>query len=151
MFYGEYLHSIDRKGRLILPARFREVAKSNFVEKFFVTRGLDKCLFMFSEEEWRLQENKFKAISFTNQQARTFNRLYFSGAIEIIPDKQGRILIPQYLKDFAGIKKEVMIVGVSNRVEVWAKDKWEEFYGNSRQSFEEIAEKLMDSKDSKIE
>ncbi|MDD4894433.1 MAG: division/cell wall cluster transcriptional repressor MraZ [Candidatus Omnitrophica bacterium] len=145
MFYGEYLHSIDRKGRLILPAKFRESAKAHFIEKFFVTRGLDKCLFMFSEEEWRTQENKFKAIPFTKQEARTFNRLYFSGAVEVSADKQGRILIPQYLKDFAQIKKDVMIVGVSNRVEIWAKDKWQEFYGTSRQSFEEIAEKLMDS------
>jgi MraZ protein len=144
MFYGEYLHSIDRKGRLILPAKFREVAKANFIEKFFVTRGLDKCLFMFSEEEWRSQEQKFKAISFTKQQARTFNRLYFSGAVEVIIDKQGRILLPQYLKDFAEIKREVMIVGVSNRIEIWAKDKWQEFYGSSRPSFEEIAEKLID-------
>lgn len=144
MFYGEYLHSIDRKGRLILPAKFREVAKGSFIEKFFVTRGLDKCLFMFSEEEWRSQESKFKAISFTKQQARTFNRLYFSGAVEVAPDKQGRILLPPYLKDFAEIKKDVVIVGVSNRIEIWAKGKWQEFYGSSRQSFEEIAEKLMD-------
>jgi len=144
MFYGEYLHSMDRKGRLILPAKFREVAKSSFIEKFFVTRGLDKCLFMFSEEEWRTQESKFKAISFTKQQARTFNRLYFSGAVEVIPDRQGRILLPQYLKDFAEIKRDVVIVGVSNRIEIWAKDKWQEFYGSSRQSFEEIAEKLME-------
>jgi len=143
MFYGEYLHSVDRKGRLILPARFREIAKGNFIEKFFVTRGLDKCLFMFSEEEWRAQEGKFKAISFTKQQARTFNRLYFSGAVEVILDRQGRILLPQYLKDFAQIKRDVVIVGVSNRIEIWAKDKWQEFYGSSRQSFEEIAENLM--------
>ena len=145
MFYGEYLHSIDRKGRIILPAKFRESAKAHFIEKFFVTRGLDKCLFMFSEEEWRTQETKFKAISFTKQQARTFNRLYFSGAVEVLPDKQGRILLPQYLKDFAQIKRDVVIVGVSNRIEIWAKDKWQEFYGTSRQSFEEIAEKLMDT------
>ena len=144
MFYGEYLHSIDRKGRLILPAKFREVAKAHFVEKFLVTRGLDKCLFMFSEEEWRAQENKFKAISFTKQEARTFNRLYFSGAVEVLPDKQGRILLPQYLKDFAEIKKDVIIVGVSNRIEIWSKDKWQSFYGNSRGAFEEIAEKLID-------
>lgn len=144
MFYGEYLHTIDRKGRLILPAKFREVAKNNFIEKFFVTRGLDKCLFMFSEEEWRSQESKFKAISFTKQQARTFNRLYFSGAAEVLADKQGRILLPQYLKEFAEIKRDVIIVGVSNRIEIWSKDKWQAFYGNSRQSFEEIAEKLMD-------
>lgn len=144
MFYGEFEHSIDRKGRLILPAKFREVAKNQFVEKFFVTRGLDKCLFMFSEEEWRSQENKFKTMSFTKQQSRTFNRLLFSGAQEVAFDKQGRILLPQYLKDFADIKKDVMIVGVSNRIEIWAIDLWNDFYANSRQSFEEIAEKLMD-------
>jgi MraZ protein len=144
MFYGEFEHSIDRKGRLILPAKFRETAKNQFVEKFFVTRGLDKCLFMFSEEEWRSQENKFKTMSFTKQQSRTFNRLLFSGAVEVGPDKQGRILLPQYLKDFAEIKRDVMIVGVSNRIEIWARDSWRDFYSNSRQSFEEIAEKLMD-------
>jgi len=144
MFYGEYLHSIDRKGRLILPAKFREAAKAHFIEKFFVTRGLDKCLFMFSEEEWKTQETKFKSISFTRQEARTFNRLYFSGAVETVPDRQGRVLLPQYLKDFAEIKKEIVIVGVSNRIEIWAKDKWQAFYGTSRPSFEEIAEKLME-------
>lgn len=145
MFYGEYLHSIDRKGRLILPAKFREAAKANFIEKFFVTRGLDKCLFMFSEEEWRTQENKFKAISFTKHEARIFNRLYFSGAVEVIFDRQGRILLPQYLKDFAQIKRDVVIVGVSNRIEIWSKDNWQEFYGNSRQSFEEISEKIIEA------
>lgn len=144
MFYGEYIHSIDRKGRLILPAKIRETAKANFIEKFFVTRGLDKCLFMFSEEEWRSQEGKFKGISFTKQQARTFNRLFFSGAAEVFPDRQGRILLAQYLKDYAEIKKDVVIVGVSNRIEIWAKDLWHKFYNGSRQSFEEIAEKLMD-------
>ncbi|MEW6101415.1 MAG: division/cell wall cluster transcriptional repressor MraZ [Candidatus Omnitrophota bacterium] len=145
MFYGEYFHTIDRKGRLIMPAKFREVSKANFIERFFVTRGLDQCLFMFSEEEWRNQEAKLKAISFTKQQGRIFNRLYFSGAAEVIPDKQGRLLLPPYLKDYALIKREVVIVGVSNRIEIWCKEKWQEFYSNSRQSFEEIAEKLMDS------
>jgi len=143
MFYGEFQHSIDRKGRLILPAKFREVAKAHFIEKFFVNRGLDKCLFMFAEEEWRSQESKLKAISFTKQQSRVFNRLYFSGAVEVAFDTQGRILLPQYLKDFAEIKRDVVLVGVSNRIEIWAKDKWQEFYGNSRQSYEEIAEKLI--------
>jgi MraZ protein len=126
-----------------LPAKFREIAKSHFVERLFITRGLDKCLFMFSEEEWRTQEAKFKAISFTKQEARTFNRLYFSGAAEVTFDAQGRILVPQYLKDYAEIKRDVVIVGVSNRIEIWAKDKWSEFYGNSKASFEEIAEKLL--------
>jgi MraZ protein len=145
MFYGEYLHSIDRKGRLILPAKFREAAKAHFIEKFFVTRGLDNCLFMLAEDEWKAQESKFKAISFTKAESRKFNRLYFSGAVEVNFDAQGRILLPQYLKDFAQIKKDVVVVGVSNRIEIWAKDKWNEFYGNSKQSFEEIAEKLMDA------
>jgi MraZ protein len=144
MFYGEFIHSIDRKGRLILPAKFREVAKNHFIEKFFVTRGLDKCLFMLAEEEWRSQENKLKAMSFTKQQSRTFNRLYFSGAMEVVPDSQGRILLPQNLKDYAEIKKDVIIVGVSNRIEIWSKTKWDEFYGNSKTTYEEISEKLMD-------
>jgi MraZ protein len=145
MFYGEYQHSIDRKGRLILPSKFREAMKGHFVEKFYVTRGLDKCLFMFSEEEWRSQEQKFKAVSFTKQESRIFNRLYFSGAVEVAPDRQGRILLPQYLKDFAEIKRDIVIVGISNRIEIWAKDKWTEFYGTWKQSFEEIAEKLIEN------
>jgi MraZ protein len=144
MYYGEYFHSIDRKGRLILPAKFRDVSKANFVEKFYVTRGLDKCLFMFAEEEWRQQEGKFKSLPFTKQESRTFNRLYFSGAVEVIPDKQGRILLPQYLKDFAVIKRDVTIVGVSNRIEIWAREKWQEFYANNQQSFESISEKIVD-------
>jgi MraZ protein len=100
---------------------------------------------MFGEEEWRNQENKFKSISFTKQQARTFNRIFFSGAVEVSADKQGRVLIPQYLKDFAGIKKDVLIIGVANRIEIWAKDEWAAFYKNSLPSFEEIAEKLLDT------
>ena len=145
MFYGEYEHSIDRKGRLILPAKFREVAKANFIEKFFVTRGLDKCLFMFAEEEWKTQEQKFKSLSFTKKETRKFNRVYFSGAVDIAIDSQGRFLVPSYLKDFAGIKRDVVIIGVSNRIEIWSKDIWQEFYAQSRDSFEDIAEKLIDS------
>ena len=143
MFYGEYKHTIDRKGRIILPSKIRDAAKTNFVEKFYATRGLDKCLFMFGEEEWRSLETKFKSMSFTKNESRTFNRIFFSGAVEIIPDKQGRILIPQYLKDDAGIKRDVYVVGVANRIEIWAQDEWDKFYANSRQSFEEIAEKLI--------
>jgi MraZ protein len=145
MFYGEFTHSIDNKGRLILPSKIREVAKNNFVEKFYITRGLDKCLFMFGEEEWKATEQKFKTMSFTKQDARKFNRLYFSGAVEIIPDKQGRILLPAYLKDFAGIKKDVVIIGVSNRVEIWSKVQWEEFYQSNLASFEDTAEKLIEN------
>lgn len=145
MFYGEYEHTIDRKGRIVLPSKFREVAKSNFVEKFFITRGLDGCLFMFSEEEWKSQEQKFKALSFTKSESRKFNRLYFSGASEMIPDLQGRILVPQFLKDFAEIKRDVIIIGVANRIEIWSKDKWQEFYKQQKNCFEEISEKLIDN------
>ena len=145
MFYGEYEHSLDKKGRAIIPSRFREVCKENYVEKFFLTRGLDGCLFMFSESEWNAQESKFKALSFTKAEARKFNRIYFSGACEIIIDKQGRMLIPKYLKDFANIKKDVVIIGVSNRIEIWAKEKWEDFYKGSKDKFEEIAEGLVDT------
>ena len=144
MFYGEYAHSIDRKGRLILPAKFREVAKENGVEKFFLTRGLDKCIFMFSEDEWKPQEQKFKSVSFTKHEARSFNRVFFSGAVEVVPDRQGRFIIPQYLKDFANIRRDTMIIGVSNRIEIWDSDVWREFYTNSKNSFEEIAEKILD-------
>ncbi len=143
MFYGVYFHSMDRKGRLILPAKIREAAKANFIEKFYITSGLDNCLFMFSEEEWKSQEQKFKAMSFTNEQARVFNRLFFSGAMEIIPDRQGRVLLPQYLKDHAGINKDIVITGVSNRIEIWSNGRWQEFNSTWRKSFEDVAENLM--------
>jgi len=144
MFYGEYEHSLDKKGRLILPSKLREAAKANYAEKFFITRGLDSCLFMFAEDEWKTQETKFKSLPFTKKEARQFNRLYFSGTVEVIPDKQGRILVPKYLKDYAGIKSDVVLVGVSNRVEIWSKDKWHDFYKTNRDSFEDIAEKLVE-------
>lgn len=144
MFYGEYEHTIDRKGRLILPARFREVAKEGGVEKFFITRGLDQCLFMFGDDEWRSQEQKFKNISFTKREVRSFNRMFFAGAVEVIPDRQGRFIVPQYLKDFAGIKRETLIVGVSTRIEIWDSGTWKEFYANSKNVFEETAEKILD-------
>ena len=118
MFYGEYEHALDRKGRLIIPSKFREALKEHYVERFFITRGLDKCLFMFGEDEWKTQEQKFKSMSFTKSEFRRFNRLYFSGASEIVPDKQGRILVPSYLKTYANIKRDVYIIGVSNRIEI---------------------------------
>lgn len=143
MFYGEYEHSLDKKGRLIVPSKFREAAKTHYVEKFFITRGLDKCLFIFTEDEWKNQEMKFKNLSFTKRESRSFNRLFFSGTSEMELDKQGRILLPKYLKDFSGIKRDVVIIGVSNRIEIWAKDVWQEFYKTQQNSFEEIAEKLI--------
>lgn len=143
MFYGEFSHTLDKKDRLILPARFREISKESSIEKFFVTRGLDKCIFMFADEEWRTQEQKFKNMSFTRQETRTFNRIFFSGAVEVIPDKQGRFVIPQYLKDFAGINREMTIIGVSNRIEIWDTRLWQNFYSTSKNSFEQIAERIL--------
>lgn len=144
MFYGEFEHTLDRKGRLIVPSKFRDALKEHYIECFFITRGLDKCLFMFAEDEWRLQEQKFKSMSFTKSEYRRFNRLYFSGACELVPDKQGRILIPSYLKDYAGIKRDVYIIGVSNRIEIWSREKWKEYYSTSKESFEEVAERLVE-------
>lgn len=147
MFYGEYSHSLDNKGRVIIPAKFREVVKEHFAEKFYLTRGLDRCLFIFTEESWKSQERKFREMPFTRSEARKFNRLYFSGASESVCDKQGRILIPDYLKQYAEIKEEVVIIGVSDRIEIWAKDKWQEFFKDHQGSFEELAEKLITEKE----
>jgi MraZ protein len=145
MFYGEYTHGIDRKGRIILPARFRDVCKEHGIERFFVTRGLDRCLFMFTEEEWKIQEKKYKNLSFTKQEARRFNRLFFSGAVNVVPDRQGRFIIPPYLKNYASIKKEVMIIGVSNRIEIWDHDIWTTFYTNCNETFEQISENMIET------
>ena len=142
MFYGEYEHSIDTKGRLIIPSKFREAFKENYVDRFFVTRGLDQCLFVFTEDEWKKQEFRFKSLPFTNAEARHFNRIYFSGACEVLCDKQGRILLPQYLKDYANIRRDCVIVGVSNRMEIWAKESWKEFYDGVKGNFEKVAEKM---------
>lgn len=144
MFYGEYHHTLDKKNRLIIPARFREPIQEMGVEKLYVTRGLDECLFVFAEEEWKAQENKFRAMPFTKREVRKFKRLFFSGAVEAVPDKQWRILIPDYLKEYACLSKDVMIIGLSNRVEIWDKKKWEDFYKTSKENYEDIAENLMD-------
>lgn len=143
MFYGEYEHTVDRKGRVIVPAKFRQALKEHQVETLFLTRGLDGCLFLFPESEWRTAENRFKQIPFTKAEGRRFNRLFFSGASEVTVDRLGRLLIAKALKEFAEIKEDVVIVGVSNRIEIWAKGKWRAFYESSRQSFEEIAERVM--------
>ncbi|MDD5496367.1 MAG: division/cell wall cluster transcriptional repressor MraZ [Candidatus Omnitrophica bacterium] len=143
MFYGEYEHTIDKKGRIIIPSKFRDFFREYNIEKCYVTRGLDKCLFLFTEDEWKSQESKFRSVSFTKSEARKFNRLYFSGAVQLECDKQGRILVPKYLKDFAEIRRDVVIIGVSNRIEIWSKEAWHEYYKSSKGSFEEIAERLM--------
>ncbi|MDP8259234.1 MAG: division/cell wall cluster transcriptional repressor MraZ [Candidatus Aadella gelida] len=144
MFYGEYAHSLDKKSRLIIPARFRKPIKDSGEEKLYLTRGLDECLFVFTESEWLVQESKFKSLSFTKREVRKFKRLFFSGAFEAMPDKQWRILVPDYLKDYAKLSKSIMIIGVSNRIEIWDKKKWDEFYKSSKQNYEEIAEGLIE-------
>ena len=144
MFYGEFEHTLDSKGRLIIPSKFRIVFKKKCTETFYVTRGLDRCLFVFAEDEWKAQDEKFKQMPFTKHESRQFNRLYFSGAAEVCCDKQGRILIPPYLIEYAEIKEQVMIVGVSNRFEIWAFEKWRTYFDTSLNSFEQIAETLIE-------
>ncbi|MCK4859411.1 MAG: division/cell wall cluster transcriptional repressor MraZ [Candidatus Omnitrophica bacterium] len=142
MFYGEYKHSLDEKGRAIIPADFRRVFKKNNISKLFITKGLDCCLFLFSEEEWRKEEKRFATLPFTKGEARRFKRLYFSGASELCWDNQGRILVPSYLKDYAHIRKEIVIIGVSRRIEIWSEREWRKFYADSLPKFEEMAEQI---------
>lgn len=146
MFYGQYEHSLDAKDRVIVPAKFREIIKEHYAEKFYITRGLDRCLFVFTEEDWKEQEKQFRDMPFTREESRKFNRLFFSGACETLCDKQGRILIPSYLKEYAGIKTDVVMIGISSRIEIWAKEKWEQFFKENLGSFESLAEKLIEPK-----
>ena len=122
---------------------FRSALKTQQSTSLFLTRGLDECLFLFPESEWRLAESKFKQIPFTKGEGRKFNRLFFSGATEATIDGLGRLLVPKSLKDFAHIKQQVMIVGVSTRIELWAKERWQAYYESARQSFEEVAERVL--------
>lgn len=140
MFMGEYQHNIDTKGRMIVPAKFRD----GLGESFVLTRGLDQCLFAYPMDEWKLLEEKLKTLPLTKKDARTFTRFFFSGAVECEVDKQGRINIPQTLRTYSHIEKECTVIGVSNRVEVWAKEKWDDYVTESEESFEELAENLMD-------
>jgi len=140
MFTGEYHHTLDGKGRVIIPSRLREGLGDSFV----ITRGLDHCLFVYPNSEWVRLEQKLKQLPFTKSDARVFTRLFFSGAMEVEADKQGRVLIPQNLREYAGIEKDVMFIGVSNRVEIWSEPAWREYFGEADQNYEELAEKLVD-------
>ncbi|MET3682042.1 MraZ protein [Alkalibacillus flavidus] len=140
MFMGEYQHNIDTKGRIIVPAKFREGLGQTFV----VTRGLDKCLFAYPMDEWKQLEEKLKQLPLTKKDARAFTRFFFSGAVECEIDKQGRINVPAPLRSYADLSKECTIIGVSNRVELWAKEAWDEYVEDSEDSFSEIAENLLD-------
>ena len=121
MLIGEYEHSLDVKGRLIMPAKLRE----DIGEKFIVTKGLDGCLFAFSVTEWTNFEQKLRALPISNKDARAFTRFFFAGAMDCEIDKQGRFLISSNLREFAGLERDVVIVGMDSRIEIWSKDKWE--------------------------
>ena len=140
MFMGEWQHTLDTKGRLIIPAKFRE----QLGERFVVTRGLDHCLFVYPPVEWAILEEKLKALPLTQGDARRFVRFLFSGATECELDKQGRITLPGNLRDYAKLDKDVVVIGVSNRVEIWAKENWQVYVEEASASYEEIAEKIVD-------
>lgn len=140
MFMGEFQHSIDDKGRVIIPAKFRDLLGSSFV----VTRGLDKCLFVYPLQEWEVLEQKLKALPLMKSDARAFTRFFFSGATECEWDKQGRVNLPGSLRDYAKLEKDCVVLGVSNRVEIWSRDTWEQYFQQSEDTFNEIAEKLVD-------
>ena len=139
MFMGEYQHSIDAKGRMIVPAKFRELLGETFV----LTRGLDQCIFGYPMDEWRKLEQKLKGLPMTNKDARAFARFFFSGATEVELDKQGRINIPSTLINHANLEKECIVLGVSSKIEIWAKDAWSSYFEESSESFNEIAENLI--------
>jgi len=138
MFMGEYSHTIDAKGRIIVPAKFRESLGNNFV----VTKGLDNCLFVYTSEDWRKFEEKLRTLPLTNKDARKFTRFFLAGAAEMEIDKQGRILIPSVLREFAALEKDVVLVGVGSRIEIWDKASWNESISIYDDDMEEVAENM---------
>lgn len=138
MFMGEYNHTIDAKGRLIVPAKFREALGDEFV----VTKGLDGCLFVYSNSEWNAFEEKLRTLPLTNKNARQFTRFFLAGAAACEVDKQGRILLPQVLRGFAKLEKDVVLVGVASRIEIWSKEVWEESVNTYDTDMDEVAENM---------
>ena len=138
MFMGEFHHNIDEKGRLIIPSKFRNELGS----KFIVTRGIEKCLFIYSLEEWNKIVSKLKELPFTRKDARTFMRMFLSGATECELDNNGRINIPAPLTSYASLNKECVIIGVNERLEIWSNDSFDDFFNNNIDNFDEIAEGL---------
>ena len=138
MFMGEYNHTIDAKGRLIIPAKFRELLGTEFV----LTRGLDGCLFIYPVDEWKAFKQKLRALPLTNKNARTFSRFFVAGAAMCELDRQGRVLVPQTLREFAGLEKDVVLTGNLDRIEVWSKEKWSE--NCDYDDMNEIAESMQD-------
>ena len=138
MFIGEYQHILDSKGRVILPAKFRE----GLGEHFVVTKGLDNCLFVYPNSEWQNLEQKLRTLPLTSKDARAFIRFFFAGAAECEVDKQGRILIPSNLREYAALDKDVAIIGVSTRVEIWNRDAWESYNSDANLAHDVIVEKM---------
>lgn len=136
MFTGEYRHTLDTKNRVSIPSRFREETG----DTLFVTRGLDHCLFVFSGKEWDAFSSKLAELPISNRDARKFARTFLSGAFECALDKQGRVLIPQNLKDYAGIDKDVYVNGAGARIEIWDAEKWEDYSLNLTNDLDEISE-----------
>ena len=138
MFIGEYSHSIDEKKRLSVPSKFRtEIGK-----KAIVTKGLDGCLFLYSQKEWKKLAEKLGKLPLGQADARGFQRMMLSGAMEMSIDNLGRVLIPDYLKKYAGLKKKVIIVGLYNHVELWDEKKWQEYQESSEKEVGNMAERL---------
>ena len=138
MLIGEFRHSIDSKDRLIIPSKFREDLSGQFV----ITKGLDKCLFVYPYEEWSKITNKIKELPTTSSPVRSFVRTFFSGAIDEVLDKQGRVTLPQNLRDHANIDKETVVIGLNTRVEIWSLENWEKYQAEEALSYEEMAEQL---------
>jgi len=138
MFIGEYQHSLDNKGRIIIPSKFRE----ELGDVFIMTKGLDNCLFVYPKDEWKVLEDKLKLLPLTRKDARAFVRFFFAGATECELDKQGRILVPSNLREHSKLVKDAVIIGVSNRVEVWSKEQWDLYNDDDDLSYENIAEKM---------
>lgn len=138
MFMGEYHHSIDDKGRLIIPSKFR----TDLGEKFIITRGIEKCLFVYSEETWNKIVSKLESLPFTKKDARAFTRFFLSGATVAEFDKQGRINITSPLISYANITKECIVVGTGDRIEIWSEHDWNDFFDSAKDSMSDIAENL---------
>ncbi len=141
MLMGEYHHSIDDKNRLIIPSKFRDEIGEGFV----VTRGLDGCLFVYPQIEWNQIVSKLKDLPFTKKDARIFTRSFMSGATVCEFDKQGRIVVPGPLSNYAALEKECVIIGVSDRLEIWSKKNWEKFFDDYEKDLSDIAENLFES------
>lgn len=140
MLMGEFKHNIDAKGRLIVPAKFRD----DLGERFIVTRGLDGCLFGYPQEEWKELEAKLKQLPLAKKESRAFTRFFYSAATECTLDKQGRINLPQTLIDHAALEKACYVIGVSERFEIWSEERWSDFSTEAEENFEDMAEEMID-------